>query len=58
MKGKEKSVEKTKVNSSQGKSGDRHPEFETPSQRRNRDGVGRGQSGSDGSANKGRGSNH
>ena len=36
----------------------RHPEFETPSQRRNRDGIGRGPSGSDGGSNKGRGSNH
>jgi hypothetical protein len=36
----------------------RHPEFETPSQKRNRDGVGRGPSGSDGGSNKGRGSNH
>ena len=36
----------------------RHPQFETPSQRRNRDGIGRGPSGSDGGSNKGRGSNH
>jgi hypothetical protein len=33
----------------------RHPEFETPSQRRNRDGIGRGPSGSDGSNPKGMG---
>jgi hypothetical protein len=37
---------------------ERHPEFETPSQRRNRDGVGRGPNGSDGGSVKGRGSNH
>ena len=36
----------------------RHPEFETPSQKRNRDGVGRIHAGSDGGSNKGRGSNH
>jgi hypothetical protein len=36
----------------------RQPEFETPSQRRNRDGEGRGPNGSDGSGNRGRGSNH
>lgn len=36
----------------------RHREYETPSQQRNRDGVGRGPSGSDGTSNMGRGSNH
>ena len=36
----------------------RQPQFETPSQRRNRDGIGRGPNGSDGGSNKGRGSNH
>jgi hypothetical protein len=36
----------------------RHREFETPSHQRNRDGVGRGPSGSDGSPVRGRGSNH
>ena len=37
---------------------ERNPEFETPSQRRNRDGIGRGPNGSDGGSSKGRGSNH
>jgi hypothetical protein len=36
----------------------RTPEYETPSQRRNRDGEGRGPNGSDGSGNRGRGMNH
>lgn len=36
----------------------RNREYETPSQQRNRDGIGRGPSGSDGSSNMGRGSNH
>jgi hypothetical protein len=36
----------------------RNPQFETPSQKRNRDGVGRIHVGSDGGSNKGRGSNH
>ena len=57
MKRKEKR-ETAKVSRTRGKEEPRNPEFETPSQRRNRDGVGRGPSGSDGSANKGRGSNH
>jgi hypothetical protein len=53
---KKKPVER--VESSTPKKENRHREFETPSQRRNRDGVGRGQSGSDGSPVRGRGSNH
>lgn len=52
-----KNIEKKTVNSKPAR-GERNPEFETPSQRRNRDGVGRGPSGSDGGSNKGRGSNH
>ena len=36
----------------------RQPQFETPSQKRNRDGIGREHAGSDGGSNKGRGSNH
>jgi hypothetical protein len=50
--------EKKGVNAIQKNDPGRHPEFETPSQRRNRDGQGRGKSGSDGSSNMGRGSNH
>ena len=46
------------VNSTQKGEEGRHPEFETPSQRRNRNGQGRGKNGSDGSPNGGRGSNH
>ena len=49
---------KKPVNANQKSEEGRHPEFETPSQRRNRDGHGRGKSGSDGSSNMGRGSNH
>ena len=48
---------KKKVNASATRE-ERNPEFETPSQRRNRDGKGRGQNGSDGGSTKGRGSNH
>jgi hypothetical protein len=36
----------------------RHPEFETPSQRRNRDGVGRGPNGSEGGGGQARRMNH
>ena len=36
----------------------RHREFETPSQQRNRDGLGRGQTGSDGSPVRGEDSKH
>lgn len=36
----------------------RNPQYETPSQKRNRDGLGREHAGSDGGSNKGRGSNH
>ena len=38
--------------------GERNPQFETPSQKRNRDGLGREHNGSDGGSTKGRGSNH
>jgi hypothetical protein len=46
-----------RVNSTRKNAKGRHPEFETPSQRRNRDGLGRGQNGSDGDRQI-RGSNH
>lgn len=36
----------------------RHREFETPSQQRNRDGLGRGQTGSDGGPVRGEDSKH
>ena len=49
---------KKKVNAARKGEEERHPEYETPSQRRNRDGIGRGPSGSDGASTKGRGSNH
>ena len=47
-----------RVEDSTPRANERHREFETPSQRRNRDGMGRGPSGSDGSPVRGRGSNH
>ena len=56
--GKKNTPVKPGVNSVQKGEESRHPEYETPSQRRNRDGKGRGKSGSDGSSNMGRGSNH
>lgn len=52
-----KNNERKTVNSKPPRS-ERNPEFETPSQRRNRDGIGRGPSGSDGGSTKARGSNH
>jgi hypothetical protein len=55
---KDKKKPVKRVENSTPKEEDRHREFETPSQRRNRDGVGRGPSGSDGSPVRGRGSNH
>lgn len=53
-----KNDHKKKINAPVQTGQERHPEFETPSQRRNRDGQGRGQNGSDGGSTKGRGSNH
>ena len=55
---KKEPAPKKGVNAIQKNEEGRHPEFETPSQRRNRNGLGRGKSGSDGSPNMGRGSNH
>jgi hypothetical protein len=55
---KKNTPQKKGVNAIQKNDPDRHPEFETPSQRRNRDGRGRGKSGSDGGSIMGRGSNH
>lgn len=47
-----------RVEDSTPKAEERHREYETPSQRRNRDGLGRGQSGSDGGSVRAKGSNH
>ena len=59
MRNEKKNESKKKAINATRKSDDgRHPEFETPSQRRNRDGKGRGKSGSDGGSVMGRGSNH
>lgn len=59
MRGAKKTVAGRKgVNAIQKGEPGRHPEFETPSQRRNRDGKGREQNGSDGGSNQARGSNH
>lgn len=54
---KNSAANEQRVNSTRKNAKGRHPEFETPSQRRNRDGLGRQQSGSDGE-NQVRGSNH
>ncbi|MBA2745398.1 MAG: hypothetical protein H0U44_04155 [Flavisolibacter sp.] len=58
MRNKKNDDAKKLVNSTQKNQEGRIPEHETPSQRRNRDGVGRGPNGSDGGSNRGRGSNH
>ena len=59
MRNEKKDLPKKKsVNAIQKGEEGRHPEFETPSQRRNRDGKGRGKNGSDGGSVLGRGSNH
>lgn len=57
MRNDKKKPEK-RVENAASKNENRHRQFETPSQQRNRDGVGRGPSGSDGSPVRGRGSNH
>lgn len=58
MKAKKKQASHTKKPDVLKETGEpRHPEFETPSQRRNRDGVGRGPNGSDGGS-RARGMNH
>ena len=57
MRDKKKENKKTIAAPANGRE-ERQPQFETPSQRRNRDGIGRGPVGSDGGSNKGRGSNH
>lgn len=58
MKNKSTKTSKTKTSSKRKRSaGDAH-EFETMSQIQNRYGKGREKSGSDGSSNEGRGSNH
>lgn len=46
------------INTASKKERVRHPEFETPSQKRNRDGLGREQAGSDGTNVRGIGDNH
>jgi hypothetical protein len=53
-----KETERKGVNAIQKNEPGRVPAFETPSQRRNRDGQGRGKNGSDGGSTRGRGSNH
>ena len=51
-------TEKKGVNSIQKDEGGRNREFETPSQQRNRDGLGREQNGSDGSMKTSISNNH
>lgn len=46
------------INAASKKERVRHPEFETPSQKRNRDGLGREQAGSDGTNVRGIADNH
>ena len=53
---KENTSKKVSANAKQTEQ--RQPQFETPSQKRNRDGLGREHIGSDGGSNQGRGSNH
>ncbi|MGZ3838041.1 MAG: hypothetical protein ACXVMS_18170 [Flavisolibacter sp.] len=57
MKREKKKTEKL-INPASVKEKIRHREWETPSQQRNRDGLGREEAGSDGSPVRGTGSNH
>jgi len=58
MRNKNNKISKTKTSSKTKKDISRAHEFETVSQIQNRYGKGRQHSGSDGSSNEGRGSNH
>jgi hypothetical protein len=58
MRNKNTKPNKTKVSSSKKKNETQSHEYETMSQIQNRYGKGREHSGSDGSSNEGRGSNH
>ena len=56
--GRKKAIKNKTINSASKTEKERHREFETPSQRRNRDGLRRGQTGSDGGPVRGEDSKH
>ena len=55
---KKKAIKNKIINPASKTERERHREFETPSQRRNRDGLRRGQTGSDGGPVRGEDSKH